>query len=90
MYDLCHVYVATHDKSVDLFTFSGFELRMEPDNVKDKHAVAVWARNEDGPLRVGYVMKRFRSMAKEELLKSSQLILVGQFSNTVWWFALTN
>ena len=82
--DLCHIEIVTSEKDVPL-TELELSLVLEPDNPKDRHAVAVYHGNS----RMGYVTKCFRGLAKEEHDRGSHLVALNQWSRSIWRCALT-
>ena len=82
--DLCHIEVVTSERDVPLSELE-LNLILEPDNPKDRYAVAVY----HGKSKMGYVTKRFRGLAKEEHDRGSYLVALNQCSRSIWRCALT-
>jgi hypothetical protein len=85
MSDLCHVDIVSSNKDFDLFKSKGLRLTLE-DNVKEKRAVAVY----DGDEHIGYVMRIFRGLAAEEIVRGSKVVVVSRWSDVLWRCALVN
>ena len=83
--DLCHIDIVTSEKDVPLSDLE-LSLVLEPNNPKDQYAVAVYHGNS----KMGYVTKRFRGLAKEEHDRGSRLVVLNQWSRSIWRCALTS